>query len=655
MNLKTVLSPIKLGPVEVPNRVVRTAHASGLTGLTLSDGFIAYHLERAKGGCGLSILEAASVHPSSKIDQGVFDPAIIAGYQKLTAAVKPYGMKVFQQLWHGGNVYPAYDGGPPWAVSAVPGYTGLVGQPMNGDDLLELQDSFVKCALHCKEGGLDGVELHAGHGYLFMQFLTSFYNDRRDQYGGPLENRMRFLRETLKKVRLAVGSNFAVGVRMSASQAPGGLTEDEAATVLRTLEAEGLIDFLNASWGDYHRNDTMVGSMHNPTGYELPSSSQLTAAVRVPRIVAGRFRTLEEAEQVLRDGTADLVSMVRAQIADPYLVRKTREGHPEQVRPCIACNQGCIGGSIRNGRLGCLTNPTVGFEVSLAEDDLQPSNAPCKVLVVGGGPAGMEAARVAALRGHQVSLAEAGSKLGGMVNIAKQAPWLHTLGDIAYWLEQEVYRLGVDVRLSTYLEANDIRTEKADAVIIATGSAPRLDGFLPTDPGEPVRGVELPHVLSSLDLITNPSRDVGKTALVLDTVGHFEALSTVEYLLTKGVSVTLVTHHFSMSPYVQSTWRDVPALERFYQLGEFEILTRHQLLEIQPKECVVRPKQAGQNQTRTIPADTVVLVTHNLPLRGLYDELRECQANLVIVGDAKSPRDVQAAIAEGHRAARALN
>jgi 2,4-dienoyl-CoA reductase-like NADH-dependent reductase (Old Yellow Enzyme family) len=649
MALEMVFSPIRLGSVEVPNRVVRTAHGTGMSDPYASDRFIAYHAARAEGGCGLSILGAASVHPSSLIDQVVFDDACIPGFQQLAAAVRPFGMKVFQQLWHGGNLYPGVDG-PPLAVSTIPGYGGIVGRPMTTGEVEALIQAFADAAVRCQKGGLDGVELHAAHGYVFQQFLTPVLNNRTDRYGGSLENRARVLVDALRATREATGPDFCVGVRLGASESPGGVTEEEEREVLKLLQDQGLVDFVNASKGDYYQMDTMVGAMHNPTGYELSSASQITAARKVPAIVAGRFRTLEEVEQVLREGTADLVSMVRAQIADPDLVRKTREGRGDEVRPCIACNQGCIGGAIRTGVIGCTVNPAVGFEATLSEQLIRPASAPKQVLVVGGGPGGLEAARICAIEGHRVILAEATPKLGGAVNFAKRAPKLAGVGDITYWLEQEIYRLGVEVRLGTYMESADVRGCNPDAVIVATGSMPRMDGHQIADPGEPARGVEQPHVISSIDLFSTP-RELGHTALVLDTVGHYESLAVVEQLLTEGLSVTLLTNHVGMTPYVQSTWRDVAALRRFYQLGEFEVLVRHHLVEIRPGQCIVRPLQAGRNRNRTVPADTVVLVTQNEPSRSLYDELRDEFASIFLVGDALSPRDVQHAIAEGHRAA----
>ena len=653
MALSRVFEPIMIGNVEVPNRIVRTAHDTGYAITDISDDYIAYHAARAKGGCGLTILEASSVHRSSRLHVALFKDSIVDGFGRLVDAVRPHGMKLFQQLWHGGNLYPDFNGMPPWVVSDVPGYWGAVGQVMSTDDILELKQAFVDAALNCQRGGLDGVEVHAAHGYIFHQFLSPYYNNRSDQYGGTPENRERFLFETMRDVRAAVGPDFAVGIRLGASELPGGIDEAMNKKILRQLEAEKLIDFVDASKGDYYRFDTMLSAMHSPAGYELSSTADIASVAGVPRIVAGRFRTLEEAEQVLRNGAADLVSMVRAQIADPDLVRKTRDIGPEAVRPCIGCNQGCLGGLFRVGRMGCAVNPAAGFEATLAEDLIMPAPVQRTVLVIGGGPAGMEAARVAAMQGHRVILAEAQPTLGGAINIARIAPFLQGIGDISHWLEQEVYRLGVDVRLSSYMEADDVIAIGADEIVIAAGSLPRLDGFQLANPSRRVAGTQMPHVLSSTDLLSGPDRP-GNHALILDTVGHYEAIACIEFLLRNGVSVTYVTNDVSMTPYVHSTWRDLPALERFYALGDFDLRLRHELVEIRADDCIIRPLQAGPNQTWTVPADIVVLVTQNMPLRSLHDELRARGVASRLVGDALSPRDMQVAIAEGHHAARAL-
>ncbi|MDE2621511.1 MAG: FAD-dependent oxidoreductase, partial [Sphingomonadales bacterium] len=465
MSLKTVFEPLRIGPVTVKNRVVRTAHDTGMSRPDITDAWIGYHEARARGGCGLTILEAAAVHPSTALSMRLWGDRIVPGYQRLMAAVEPHGMKVFQQLWHGGNLYYGPDG-VPLAVSEAPGFTGIVGLPMTEDDIAGIIAAYAEAARAARDGGLHGVEIHCAHGYIMHQFLSAVTNTRTDRWGGDFTGRSRFLMETVRAVRAAVGGEIAVGVRLSASESPGGVSQADNVRVLGLLQDENLIDFVDVSSGDYFSFDQMVGPMHQPTGYELANSAEILAAARVPRIVAGRYRTLEEADQAIRDGITEMVSMVRAQIADPDLVAKTQAGKAEQVRPCLGCNQGCGGGLASTGVLGCTINPAVGKEAQLSEHLIARAEAPRRVVVIGGGPAGMEAARIAALQGHAVVLLEASAQLGGQVNVARRAPKQQSLGDVTWWQEQELYRLGVDIRLGTYAEADDVRALAPDVVYV---------------------------------------------------------------------------------------------------------------------------------------------------------------------------------------------
>ncbi len=645
--LKRVFEPLRVGSIELPNRVVRTAHGGLEMSQRMSDDYIAYHARRAKGGCGLTILGAASVHPSSQLFPfSLFHDDIVDDYARLMTACRPWPMKVFAQLWHGGNLYPAADGGPGWAVSDIPGMMGMTGLRMSDEMIRELIAAYSKCAVDAREGGLHGVEVHAAHGYLPQQFLSSAYNDRNDQWGGSFENRSRFLLEILRAIRAAVGNDLAISVRLAASEMPGGISVEENQQVLSILQAENLIDMVNVSLGDYYKMDSMVGAMQNPTGYEIHSSGKIAAIATVPRLLAGRYRTLDDAEQLLRDGTADLVSMVRAQIADPDLVNKTRNGLALTVRPCIGCNQ-----QGRGGRFGCAVNPAAGIESTYDEDDINAATVTRKVIVVGGGPGGMEAARVAALRGHDVVLFEAAPELGGMLNVARRAPYSASFGDISLWLEQEIFRLGVDVRLNTYVDAADVLAEGADHVIIATGSQPRMDGQQHSIPTHQVGGVEQPHVISSIDLLRE-DRDLGQSALVLDTVGDYEGLAATEFLLERGLKVTYVTGNASLA---EKSERRLPAWERFLQYGNFELLVWHHLVDIEARRASVRPFPGADEQLRFIPADTVVLITPNQPQRDIFDALQTQQPGLTIIGDAKQPRDLLQAIWEGHRVARSIN
>ena len=658
MALKLVYEPLKIRGCVIPNRVSRSAHATGLSNFgAMTDRLINYHVARAKGGVGLTILEAAAVHRSSVLSLANWDDSAIEGYKRLMAAIKPHGMRIFQQLVHTGHMYPLPDRMPPWGVSTVPNpISGLVANPMGQAEIDEVIEAFAAAARRCQQGGIEGVEIHAAHSYLIMQFLSPLVNHRTDQYGGPLENRMRFLRQVLEAVRRVVSDDYPVGIRVGASTAEGGIGDRELAQVVRILEADGLVDFVDVSWTDYYEFK-FVAAMDQPMGYQLPHASKLTAAAtKVPRMVVGRFRTLDEVELVLRDGIADMVHMTRAHIADPDIVRKTRAGHPERVRACIGCNQACWHGTNTGWPLACTINPVTGLEGTLNEDLIAPSDRPGHVLVVGGGPAGMEAARISRLRGHRVTLVEAGSDLGGQLAVAKRAPRLHTIGDIAFWLEQEIYRLGVEVRTSTYFDIEDALAEHPDYVVVATGAIPRGNGIQYEYPHAPVDGYDQPHVMSAADLLTSPQRELGKTALVFDDVGHYEAIAAAEHLLSKGVSVTFATRFPVIGPQVDFLSRVDPALRRFAEMGSFRPLIRAKLAKINHHSCSVYVRY--QAKPETVEADSVVFINAREPLRDLFDGLRQSDfengRNLVIVGDARAPRDLQFAIAEGHRLVRAM-
>jgi len=652
VSLKRILEPIEIAGRKVRNRVVRTAHATGIGRGKLSDDLIAYHAARARGGVGLSILEILSVHSSSPAPLNMFDPDLDAGYAKLLEEIEPAGMVVYQQLWHGGHNQSGFGGAPPWAPSTIPNpLGGDVPVPMTQAMIGEIVEAFAAAAARCKRAGLHGVEVHGAHGYLLHQFLSASTNRRGDDYGGSFGNRVRFLMEVMRAVRQSAGMGFAVGIRLAPDMTVGGVSVEDCVRVVDLLQQEELVDFVNVSMGNYHTFAKMIGGMHEPVGYELPTSQPVTAACRVPSIVTGRVRTLEEADQIVRQGSADMVGMTRAHIADPDIVAKTLAGHASQVRPCIACNQGCVGELLTKGRMSCAVNPAVGFERRLGDSRIDVAGTRKRVCIVGGGPAGMEAARVAALRGHDVTLLEASPRLGGMVNLAARLPKRHGISDIAVWLEAEILRLGVNVRLNCHAEAADVLEENPDSVIVATGAYPRLDGVHSTNPGEPAAGMEDHGVLSSVDLLSKPVGRVGKSALVVDDSGHYEAIGVAEYLAENGASVTFVTTCAAVAPRVESALMVEPVLERLAKY-DFTALTRHRLVSVHDGFAEIAPVYPAP--VSRVPAETVVFVSRNEPNRELYDELAGKVAGLQIIGDARSPRLIPFAFREGQAAAMAL-
>ncbi|MHA3795017.1 oxidoreductase [Sphingomonas sp. YL-JM2C] len=648
------LSPIRIGGLEIRNRIARTAHATMMArDGKITDELIAYHLARAQGGVGLTILEAAGVHPSAVLSLANLDDTIIDGYRRLATAIAPTGMRLFQQLWHGGHIYMQPDGSPPLAPSTVPSpIAGVAPRPFTRRQIDELVAAYGAAARRVEKGGLDGVEVHAGHGYLLAQFLSPVLNRREDDYGGSFDNRMRLLRRVLAAVRDAVSPGFAVGVRLSDSADPRILAMDDVGEVARRLRDEGLIDYVNMSYGDYYALHRQVGGMDAPTGFQIPHTAPPVADFGLPRLLNGRFRTLEEVEQVLRAGEADLISMVRAHIADPDIVAKSAAGHPDRVRPCIACNQGCIGRVATFGRLGCVVNIAAGDETTLAERLIRPAASPLRVLIVGGGPGGMEAARIAALAGHRVTLAEAMPSLGGLTNLYRTAPRMGTIADIAGWLEEEVYRLGVDVRLSTYMSADDIAAEGADSVILAVGAAFEAPFRQIQFPAEEIAVAPGARVIGSVELFEDRRADRGRSALILDDVGHYEAIACAEELLERGLAVTFVTRHKMFAPQIDITLRTQSALERLHAKGDFTLRVGSRLVAARPGEADIAPNFG--TKVETVAADSIVWVGIRPGQTELAAELEARGIEPVCVGDMLAARNLQCAIREGHLAARSL-
>jgi 2,4-dienoyl-CoA reductase-like NADH-dependent reductase (Old Yellow Enzyme family) len=669
MKFRHLLAPVMINKVEIKNRIFRPGHGTYFGRGVINDTLIAYHEARARAGVGLSTLEVVHVHPSSSANPTVYgwDDSVIPGFRRISAASHRYGMKLFTQVWHGGQHWPSIEGAPPWAPSDLPSPWGVVPVPMSRDQIDEIVLAFAATCRRAQEGGLDGVELHFGHGYLVHNFLSPITNTRTDEYGGSLENRMRFGRECLRAVRRAVGRDFAVGIRISDQHSPGGVTPGECAEIVRSYCDEGVLDFVNGSMGSYHDTPSMLPAMDTPTGAMLPSSAEIIAAAKgkkaasgtgVVRMTVGRYRTLDDADQAIREDIADMIGIQRAMIADADLVEKALTGESERIRPCIGCNQGCIGGILSAAkRMSCTVNPAVGYEATLSEGLIVKVTEPKRILVVGGGPAGMEAARLAALSGHTVTLTEAQPRLGGAVNIAKKSPKSAQIGDITAWLEQEIYRLGVDVRLSTYTEADDVRAMNPDAVIVATGSTPRMDGIQTAIPGRPASGIGQPHVYSSHDIYDVTQEKLGRHAVLFDDVGHYEALGIAEYLIAKGVAVTFVTRMTSLAPHIDAVQRLEPVLRRL-RLGDFNLRVRGRIDSIGLDSCVLG--WLDGEQLETVPADVVVMVTYNSANAELYRELggqmnapSDCPVR--IVGDAVAPRDLLIAIREGHMTGRFID
>ena len=653
------LTPITIGGVTIKNRIFRPPHQIHLCEMgRVTEAFLAYHEARAEGGTGLIILEAAPTHWASAQAPDVltiWDDEAIEGIARVVERMRQYDTKLFIQLLHAGCNGAPWDGSPPWAPSSVTGYmpSGPAIEMTKGmiDEVIE---SYAAATRRAVAAGLHGVEIHAVHGYLPRQFLATATNWRTDEYGGSFENRARFLMEVMRKVRAAAPKDgFAVGTRLGPDIDEGLNDIDDNERIMKMLEAENLVDFHDFSIGDVCRSDLAAASMARDAGYEIPYFNDVNSRVEKPLLVTGRYRTIEEAATSIRAGDADMVGMVRAQIADPQIVKKTIEGRVDEIRPCIACNQRCIGG-IWIGDVGCAVNPGAGRELQWGDHLLKPAEERKRVVVIGGGIAGMEAARVAAIRGHDVVLHEAQPDLGGTVRyVAKRAPKMSSFGDITFWLESEIRRLGVEVNTSSYVVPSDLEGDNADVFLVATGSMPRMNGFQRHRPGHVIAGIDQPNVMSSLALLDTPKDRLGKTAVVHDDEGHYEGIAACEYLIEAGLDVVYVTRHNSFAPSMEPANRNLEAYGRMFKTGRLKIRTRAMVDRIEGNSVVVFDPSFDP-APEVYPADTIVLIGYNASLNELITDLREKGRNVIGIGDALSPRYVEHAIGEGHRAAARL-
>jgi 2,4-dienoyl-CoA reductase-like NADH-dependent reductase (Old Yellow Enzyme family) len=642
-----LFQPLQVADCTIPNRIVRTAHSTG----TYGDDMIAYHEERARSGLGLAILEIAGVQPSSATAIAVHSDAVMPFYEKIADRLHRHGTQVFQQLWHGGAAYGR--AGQPISAGTVPAPTvNRVPRPMTAAMIDDTVAAFAAAARRCQRGGLDGVELHAAHGYLIGQFLSPATNQRDDEYGGSFENRARFLTDILDAIRAEVGPSFPVGVRLSGTDfIEGGIDPAGAAAIAALIESR--IDFLDVSMSSYWRFHKFLSTLDDPLGYEVSTSEQVTKAVEVPTIVTGRIMTLDHASHLLASGVADMVSMVRAMIADPELIAKARSGREAEVRPCIGTSMGCVAQLMTAGRLQCAVNVAAGNEATVAFETPAPAPEVRKVVVVGGGAAGLEAARTAALRGHRVDLYEMTANLGGQVRIAASVPPRTDLGALTRWLADEVARLGVCVHLRTPVDPDLLLAAAPDDVIIATGSSPRRGGFQMASPSIPVPGADLPHVATSWDVLGFGGRaTVGERALIFDDTGTFEAVSVADKLLAAGVAVTVVGRLDQIGanlPYPPATVE--ASRERLLGAG-VDFVPAMALEAISP--TTVATHGLGNALARTFEADTVVLVSYHQPNDELSGYLGGAPFAVHRVGNVTGTDSIMAAVHSAAAVARAI-
>jgi 2,4-dienoyl-CoA reductase-like NADH-dependent reductase (Old Yellow Enzyme family)/thioredoxin reductase len=645
-----LFEPLQVGGVTIPNRIVRSPHGT----LLMGDDLIAYHEARARGGVGMSTLEATNVHPSAPGRLPLWSDDCIPFYEKLTKTIKPHGMKLFQQIYHTGASFPAGAAPENWSASAVPNpMSGVMPFEMTKSQIDEIVAAFASAARRCRDGGMDGVDIHASSGYLIHEFLSPATNHRTDAYGGSFENRMRFLLEVIAAVRAEVNDdNFVVGVRIpNEDYIPGGLTAEDNARIAQVVDP--LVDYVSLHMGAYWRFHKLIAPADEPLGLEMIANKKITPVITKPTMVTGRIMTLDHASSIVANGEADMVSMVRALIADPDLVNKARAGQEHKIRPCVGSNMGCVGRVMSGRTLSCVVNISAAREKDISFEPEDKAANPKKILVVGGGPAGMEAARTAVMRGHQVELHEASRRLGGQVALAASAPHRADLGTITLYLAEEIEELGVDVHMNSMVDAEMVAEISPDEIIIATGTTPREDGFQISTPAHPIPGHDLPHVHNSWSLFgVGQMPKIEGPAVIFDDTGTFEALSVADVLLKAGVHVTLVSRTEQMAGNVPYPPVTVGAARERLMSSDFDFIGGHYIRGI--TEDSVDIGVLFTDRVRTLEAKIVVLVSFNEPNRDLPEALAMTNRTTHLIGDVRGRNSMMSAIHEAAQLARTI-
>lgn len=635
-----LFEPLRIRDIEIPNRIAASGLGWTWAGMddeeTLPTQALAqFWAARAAGGLGLIISEPQSVHPTSTPTPRVIEnssDAVIEPYRAVTEAVHVHGTKIIAQLNHNGHLGgTGFHSLPLWAPSAVRAPAGsrfaagggVLPREMDQAEIDEIVEAFAAAAGRDIEAGFDGIELNAAEGFLMAEFLSPLTNHRDDAYGGSVEARRLFLLQVVSAVRERIGPEPLLGVRIGPdSYLEQGLTVDDMGPLAVALGATTEVDYLSTT------------PLHLPhMGHQPGAFSEIASAARVgglPVLYFGWVDGPETAESLLETGVCDLVGMSRATLADLELPKKARVGETDTIRPCIACNQTCLTlGSL------CLLNPQLaGIEPGM-NGPQQPKDAR-QVLVIGGGPAGIEAACLLASRGHGVTLWERDDELGGQLRVAARAPHRERIAALADYYERELERSGVTVELGRSATADDIQSFGPDAVVVATGAF----GHVPETPG-----VDQPHVTDVRSILRGFVEPGEHTVVVLGRAEHrFQGLTVAEFIAAKGKSVHIVTDAF----FAGDLWDEPTRLDTVRRLKEFgaEFSTMSELVQISEHDVEIRNRYSLE--PRTLEADTVVLAYGDDADSNLLAELEGGALPVYSIGDVVAPRDLQGAVLDAN-------
>ena len=646
--VRKLFEPIKIGQMELKNRIVLAAMVANFA---KEDGFVtdrlvAYHANIARGGCSLNVTESSHVSLEGKritYALGAHDDKLIPGLRELTEAVHAEGGKIAQQIHHGGReCSPEITGlqpiGPSNLASRYSGISKKTDNPrqMTLEDIEIIISRFGDAGQRAREGGFDAVEIHGAHGYLINQFLSPYANKRNDQYGGDIYGRSRFLQEIILDVKKKAGEDFPVLVKLNINDyVEGGVVPKDACITARlAVEAGG--DAIICSVGLHEsRPYIMIPAMQIPPFTNVHLAAMVKEYVDVPVGTVGRIIEPKKAAKIIKEGKADFVVMGRGLLADPEWPKKAMEGRYDDIRECIACNQGCIDNIHRMKPFTCLQNPVIGRE---KEFEIRKAEKPKKVAVIGGGPAGLESARVAALRGHDVTLYEKETGVGGQVRTGRVPPNRGDLGKVTDYLARQVRKLGIKLELGKNVTKETVKNIDAEVIVLATGAVPLVPD---------IEGVDMRHVVYAVDVLDRKA-SVGKRVVVIGA--GLVGLEVADYLVEQGGDITLL----EMLP---TTPPDIGNANRIY----FETKFAENGIETHFGAEVERIEEDGiiytqKGWTRKLMGiDTVVLATGAVAENSLEKILRnEKRFSVFAVGDCVKARNAMEAIYEGSRIGREI-
>ncbi|WP_227356590.1 FAD-dependent oxidoreductase [Haladaptatus salinisoli] len=668
-----LFEPTSIGNVELRNRLMMTGHTTNYARDTeITDTLVDYYVERGEGGIGLIVMAYLANHPSSVSGSAIrgWDDDLVPQLRRLTNAVHETGAKIVcQNLHYGRQMTSLVSERPVLSSSDVPGPVNReMPRQMSREEIREVVEGYATTAGVIRRSGFDGVEIHSGYGgYLLSQFLSPYSNERTDEYGGSLENRLRIVYETLDAVRDEVGEGFVVGLQVNATDdAPHGMGVEEYEEVARLLAATGQVDYLVVKAGTYEKQDYIVPDMQRERALLAPLAKRVRAAVKaenpdVTVATTGRITDPREADRILQEGAADVVSMTRGHIADPHIARKAQEGRLDELIECMGCNQGCIQRIYEGAACRCVLNPATGFETDLGVGTLVETAEPKDVLVVGGGPAGMKAAEVAARAGHRVTLCERDETLGGQVRFAKEIPKKAEFEKPVLWLREALDREDVDVRTGVEVTTEYVERESPDVVILATGSSqpsfPRGYHGLGIREAD-VSGWAEAGVLTSTQVLAQSVAtetgytDPGDHVLVIDDgEHHWKGVGTAKFLAEEGRTVQFAQPGGDpggdlTGPTKAKLHRDVFAMDNPIEMHTFATVER-----------VDWPTVTLRKRGRAVELsnlDSIVLAGFHRAEHGLEKALSDVVPEVRVVGDAVAARTIKEAIHEGERAVRDL-